>query len=165
MVAAINDSLSGSYAQAKDGATVTVALPESYRENAIGFMAAIENLDITPDLPAKVVLDERTGTVVMGENVRLSRVAVSHGNLSLQIRTGQSVSQPEPLSPGKTVTSPREEIYVQEGRERLIVLEDAPTMSDVAHALNSVGVSPRDLIAIFQSIKAAGALHADLEII
>lgn len=165
MVTAIDNFLGGSHATAIDGGTVNISVPEKYNQQEIALLAALEHLDITPDLPAKVILDERTGTVVMGENVRISQVAVSHGNLSLQIRTDQKVSQPAPLSSGQTVVTPAGDLNIQEGKDQLVILQEGPTMNDVVRALNSVGVSPRDLIAIFHSIKAAGGLQADLEII
>lgn len=165
-VSAINKALDGPFAKAKDGATLAIEVPDQYKGNTVSFMAMLESLNVTPDVQAKVVLDERTGTVVMGEGVRISQVAVSHGNLSLQIRTtDQTVSQPLPLSAGQTTVTTTEEVSVQEGKNQLVILQEGPTMNDVVRALNSVGVSPRDLIAIFHSIKAAGALQADLEII
>ncbi|MDA8163832.1 MAG: flagellar basal body P-ring protein FlgI [Desulfobacteraceae bacterium] len=147
-VKAINRSLGGKYARAEDGATIQVSVPESYRQNEVALLAALENVEVTPDVPAKIVLDERTGTIVMGENVRVSSLAVSHGNLSLQITPG-------PVS-------------AQKGSrlgDRVVTLGEGATIGDVARALNSIGASPQDLIAIFQAIKAAGALQADLEII
>ena len=152
MVEAINTFLKGSYAKARDGATVDIAIPENFQNQQISFLAAVENLEIVPDAPAKVVLDERTGTVVMGENVRIKKLAVSHGNLSLQVTaTPTSPATPEQIPP--------------QAGERLVTLGEGATLGEVVRALNSVGVAPRDLIAIFQSIKASGALQADLEII
>jgi flagellar P-ring protein FlgI len=147
MVRVINGFLSGSYARAQDGATVQVRIPEAYRDNEVALLAALEKLEVTPDGPARIILDERTGTVVMGGDVRIARLVLSHGNLSLQITPEAS----EPVA----------------GRQgdRLITLREGTTIGEVARALNSVGASPQDLVAIFLSIKAAGALQAELEII
>ena len=130
-------------------------------------MARIENLDVTPDAMAKVVLNERTGTLIIGENVRISTIAISHGNLTISIAEQPEVSQPNPLAQGKTTVTQSTQVKVeQEGSEnQLMVVPMGVTIGDVVKALNALGVSPRDMIAIFQSIKAAGALQADLEII
>ncbi|WP_456433563.1 flagellar basal body P-ring protein FlgI [Thermosulfuriphilus sp.] len=163
--AAINAYLGAPYAQALDGKTISVRVPDQYRENIIGFIAELERLEITPDTVARVVLDERTGTVVMGENVRISKVAIAHGNLSIQIKERAVVSQPPPFSPGTTVVTPQSEVSVTEEGNRIIVLEEGASIGELVRALNAVGATPRDLIAIFQAIKAAGALQAELEII
>ena len=117
-----------------------------------------------PDSIAKVVLDERTGTVVIGENVNIATVAIAHGNLSIEIKERQSVSQPAPFSQGETVVSPNTDVKVQEEGGKLVLLQRSVTIRDLVRALNSIGVTPRDLIAIFQAIKASGALQAKLEI-
>ncbi|MEW6220151.1 MAG: flagellar basal body P-ring protein FlgI [Thermodesulfobacteriota bacterium] len=164
-VQAVNRQLAGDFARAEDGATLRIRVPEAYAGDIVGLLAAVESVEVVPDMPARVVLDERTGTVVMGENVRIGRVAVSHGNLSLEIRTGAQVSQPAPLGAGETVVVPATDIAVAEEPDRLVVLDGGPTITEVVRALNAVGVNPRDLIAIFHAIKAAGALQADLSII
>jgi flagellar P-ring protein precursor FlgI len=143
MVQAIDQALGGPYATALDGATVEVIVPESYQKKEISLLARIESLEVVPDSVARVVLDERTGTVVMGEQVRLKQLALSHGRLSLRIGPG----------PGAA------------GDRRLVTLEQGASLGDLVRALNSVGVTPRDMIAIFQSIKASGALMAELVII
>ncbi|MFZ5775708.1 MAG: flagellar basal body P-ring protein FlgI [Thermodesulfobacteriota bacterium] len=147
MKSAIDTMLGGPFAKAKDGATVEVAVPDTYKAQEIALLASIENLEIKPELPARVVINERTGTVVMGENVRISQLAVSHGNLSLQV-------SPTPATP----ISPK-------AGEKLVSMQPGVTLGEMVRALNSVGVSPRELIAIFQSIKASGAMQAELEII
>jgi flagellar P-ring protein precursor FlgI len=163
----INRRLPGSAARPIDAGTVQFDVPPAYRDNLAVMVAEIENVEVEPDTVAKVIIDERTGTVVVGENVRLSTVAVAHGNLSIQIRETAQVSQPGPLAPesAQTVVIPQSEIQVQEGADQLLLIEAAPTINDVVKALNAIGATPRDLIMIFQAIKAAGALHADLEII
>jgi len=162
---AINDSLKSKLAFAKDPGTVLLSVPEEYQNRVVELVAAVENLDIVVDTPAKVVLNERTGTVVMGENVRISTVAISHGNLTIQVKTQLKVSQPGAFSKGETVVVPQRDVSVEEQEARLMVLQAGITVDEVVRALNSVGVTPRDLIAILQAIKAAGALQADLEVI
>jgi len=112
-----------------------------------------------------VVIDEKTGTVIMGENVRISKVAVAHGNLSIEIKETPQVYQPYPLSPGQTTVVPQTQLRVKEQKAKIVILEEGATLGDLVRALNAVGATPRDLIAILQAIKAAGALHAELIII
>jgi flagellar P-ring protein FlgI len=162
---AINSATADGTARPVDSGTIAVAVPPTWQGNMVDLVARLETLEVTPDTIAKVVLDERTGTVVMGENVRISTVAVSHGNLSIQVREQPSVSQPLPFSGGQTAVVPDTQVTVEEEQRRLIVVQGGATIGELARALNAMGVSPRDLIAIFQAIKAAGALHATLEII
>ena len=116
-------------------------------------------------MEAKVVINEKTGTVVMGHNVRISTVSVSHGNPTVTIKTSKDVSQPPPMSDGETKKTTETKVEVDEEKGHLVVIENESTISDLATALNTIGASPRDLIAIIQQIKATGALHAELEII
>jgi len=148
-----------------DAGTVSVMIPPGYDNKIVNFISKIENLSVTPDVVAKVVLNERTGTIVMGKNVLISTVAVSHGNLSLIVKEDQSVSQPLPFSRGRTAVVPESDVEVSEQKSELILINKGINISDVIAALNAIGVSPRDLIAIFQSIKASGALQAELVII
>ena len=164
-VEAINDVLGADLAKPLDAETLAVQVPPEYQGNAIGLLAAIEGVEVEPDVRAKVVLDERTGTVVMGDKVKISEVAVAHGNLSIQIKESPQVSQPQPFGRGQTVVVPRTEVKAREGQGKLIMLHKSATIGDLVRALNAVGVTPRDLISILQSIKAAGALQADLEVI
>jgi flagellar P-ring protein precursor FlgI len=128
-------------------------------------LAQLEQVEITPDSRAKIVLAERTGTVVMGENVRIATVAVAHGNLSLQIKETSNVSQPAPFARrGRTVVTPETDIQVNEDNAQLVVLERGASIGEVVRALNAVGATPRDLITIFQALRTAGALQAELEI-
>ncbi len=152
-------------AKAIDAGTLSVRVPGGYDDNLVGLVAAIEPLEVETDSRAKVVINERTGTVVMGENVRISTIAIAHGNLSIVIKENPDVSQPLPFSKGKTVVTPNTDISVKEGGRQLVVIPRGVSIGDVVRALNALGVSPRDLIAIFQAIKAAGALQADLEVI
>ncbi len=161
----INLYLKGHYAVPKDLRTVEVKVPKSYQGKVVDLLAEIGNLEVTPDVPARVVIDERTGTVVMGENVRISKVAVAHGNLSVEIKETPQVFQPYPFSPGQTVVTPQTQVKAKEQKARIVVLEESATLGELIRALNAVGATPRDLIAILQAIKAAGALHAELIII
>jgi flagellar P-ring protein precursor FlgI len=162
---AINGTLGQKLAFPADAGTIRVHVPEEMRKNMVGIMASLEQININPDARARIVLDERTGTVVMGQDVRISSVAIAHGNLSVTIKENTNVSQPAPFSQGQTVATPESKVNVAEEQKRLIVMPAGTSLGDVVKALNAIGVSPRDLIAVFQAIKAAGALQADLEII
>lgn len=162
---AINGRFKG-IAETTDGGSLTVRIPEEYIRRPVDFIAAIESLDVKTDTPSKVVVNERTGTIVMGEGVRINTVAVSHGNLSVVVKETPKVSQPNPLSPkGETKEVPRTEIKVQEDNKRLSLVPEGATIGELIRGLNMLGVTPRDLISILQAIKAAGALQADLVII
>jgi flagellar P-ring protein precursor FlgI len=162
---AVNDALPGSAARPQDASTIELTVPVNYRDNLAILVANLENLDVVPDAVGKVIIDERTGTVVVGENVKLSTVAVAHGNLSVQIREGFDVDQPGPFSQGQTAITPNTDINLEEGADQVLLIERSTNINDVVKALNAIGVTPRDLIMIFQAIKAAGALHGELEII
>jgi flagellar P-ring protein precursor FlgI len=162
---AINSGLMEPVARTSDSGTIQVAVPPRYMGNTVQLIAAIENMGVTPDSVSRVVINERTGTVVMGENVRIATVAIAHGNLSVQIRETQNVSQPLPFSEGRTAVTPESNLLVQEGRKPLFLVESGVSIGEVVRALNALGVSPRDLISILQALKAAGALQAELEII
>ncbi len=164
IVAAINKNFSGA-AGSSDGGSVTVQIPDVYSSRPIDFIAQVENLEVAQDVPARVVVNERTGTIVMGDKVRIAGVAVSHGNLALTVKESPKVSQPNPLAKGETKETPRTELKVKEEQKRLSVLPEGNTIGDVVRGLNLLGVTPRDLISILQAIKAAGALQADLVII
>ncbi len=186
LAAAINNFIGQSSARPMDSSSVSVELPADPRGNISEFISLIEGLDVPVDSQAVVVMNENTGTVVMGENVRISTIAVAHGNLSIQIREAPSVSQPQPFAPrpttgsapatanegsvivasgGQTVVTTNRTATVEEGKEQLMVLPKGVTIQEVVKALNAVGVTPRDLITIMQTIKAAGALQAELRII
>ncbi len=159
----LNAAMGGQFANAIDGASVDLNVPAEYRGNLVPLMASVENIEITPDSPAKVVVDEKTGTVVLGRDVRISRAAVAHGNLSVLITEYQDVSQPGPFSSGDTVVTPQTEINVNEQNRRLMMVEGA-TLQELVDGLNAIGATPRDLITILRTLKAAGALHAELEV-
>jgi flagellar P-ring protein precursor FlgI len=164
-VTAINRGLRGNFALSRDGGTITVKIPPRFKGQVVPLLASLENLEVIPDSVAKVILDEKNGTVVMGANVRLSTVAVAHGNLMVRIKERPRVSQPLPFSEGETTVVPDTSVTTQEGENRLMVLPEGVSIGQVVQALNAIGVTPRDLIAILQAIKAAGALQAELEVI
>ena len=164
---AINDDMKDVISSIVNGGAVQVKVPELYANNTSGFVTRIENLDVTPDAEAKVIIDERTGTIVMGENVKISAVAVAHGALFVQIKEEEVASQPPPLAPesAETVTLARTRVAAGEGQDNLLIIPKSISLGDVVKGLNSIGVTPRDLISILQAIKASGALHARLELI
>lgn len=164
VAAAINGKFNYGVAASSDAGSVEITIPESYHGRTVDFIASLENLDVRTDTTARVVMNERTGTIVMGENVRISTVAVSHGNLTLYIRETPQVSQPQPLSEtGETVVVPRTDMSVKEEQGGgLALLREGANIGDVVKALNAIGVTPRDLIGIMQALKTAGALKADL---
>ena len=161
----INMGLGEEFAQSVDAGTVEIKIPGEFRERLVEFISLVENLDIGTDAIAKVVLNERTGTVIMGENVRISTVAISHGNLSIIVKERERVSQPLPFSEGETVVTPDTEITIKEEDSLLMVVPEGVNLREVVGGLNAIGVSPRDLISIFQAIRASGALQAELVII
>jgi flagellar P-ring protein precursor FlgI len=185
MARAIADEFGEGVAKPIDPGTLKLRVPADQQETIVDWIASISNLDITPDTIAKVIVNERTGTVVIGENVRISEVAVAHGNLSIEIKETQNVSQPAPFGTsrygnsappqqvggavvapgGATVVTNDSNVNVVEEDKRLMVIPEGKTVGELVRGLNAIGVTPRDLITILQSMKAAGALHAKLEII
>jgi flagellar P-ring protein precursor FlgI len=165
MARAINDHLRDESALALDPATVEVRLSGGSKQ-AMAVLPGIEALDVTPDRRARVVINERTGTIIMGEDVRIAPVAIAHGSLQIQVKTDFGVSQPLPFSDGQTVIVPDSSIVVEEGeRQHLAVLRSGVHLGELVGGLNALGVTPQDLIAVLQAIKSAGALDAELEII
>ncbi len=161
----INKWLGEEIAHPLDAGTVVVQVPLPSQESLVKFISLVENLEIAPDTIARVVLNERTGTVIMGENVRISTVAVSHGNLTIMIKETDQVSQPLPFSEGRTVVTDESEVAVEEENMKLIMVPEGVNLSEVINGLNAIGVSPRDLISILQAVRASGALQAELVII
>jgi flagellar P-ring protein precursor FlgI len=164
---AINAFVGGPIAQPTDPGTVRMLVPDAYRNNAVALITDIEQLRVTPDNIAKVVIDEQTGVIVMGENVRINTVAIAQGNLTIRITETPQVSQPQPFAQtGETVTVPRTQIEIDEQKDRkLSVLPQQVTLQELVNGLNALGVGPRDLISILQAIKASGALQAELEVL
>ena len=162
----INDAFMEPIAVSQNPGTIDIRVPASYEQRIVELVTHVEGLSVTPDNTAKVVINERTGTVVMGENVRISTIAIAHGNLSVQIKESPNVSQPLPFSrSGRTVVTPDTNVRVEEENKRLHVIETGVSIGEVVRALNALGITPRDLISILQAIEAAGALSAKLEII
>ena len=160
---AINEFVGGGTAYAMDPGTVQLSLA-NYAGDPAALLTDIEQLPVVPDSLARVVIDENTGVIVIGQNVRISKVAIAQGNLTIRVTETPQVSQPSPFSnTGVTAIVPRTNIDVQEDANRkLAVLEDSVTLEELVAGLNSLGVGPRDLISILQSIKTAGALQADI---
>ncbi|MFP4392035.1 MAG: flagellar basal body P-ring protein FlgI [Desulfohalobiaceae bacterium] len=163
VVEKINQVLGGDYSRAEDISSINLQIPDKFQGNLVPLMASLENLTVSPDSRAKVVVDEKTGTVVMGHNVRLSPAAVAQGNLQVTIEERPEVSQPAPFSPGETVVVPRTDIEVEEEDQRLTMLSGA-RLQELVDGLNAIGATPRDLISILRTLKSAGALHAELEV-
>ncbi len=160
---ALNKSSYGVFSQAISPGVILVNVPENFRENPVGFISALETLELNPDSPARVVVNERTGTVIMDRNVRIAPVAVAHGSLHITIKTEQRVSQPEPFGRGQTTVVPDTSITVKEPENRqLIELPGGAALNELVQALNSLGVTPRDLIAVFEALRQSGALQAEL---
>jgi flagellar P-ring protein precursor FlgI len=153
-------------AAAMDEANVHVNLPDTIQSSGdvVKFLASIENLEIVPDVPARVVINEKTGTIVAGEHVTISSVMLAHGNLNIEIKATPLVSQPEPFSQGNTVLTRDSQVSVQPESARIIYMEQQANIGDLSKALNEIGASPRDIIAIFQALRTAGALRAELVI-
>jgi flagellar P-ring protein precursor FlgI len=162
---AINSFLKGEYAKAEGPSNISVKVPENYLNRVVDFMAALEGIEVKVDSVARVVVNERTGTVVIGENVKISPVALSHGGLTINIKSEPQVSQPPPLAPGsaQTVVTPQTDLKVEEKKVALTEVKGA-TIGQLVKALNALGVTPKDLVAILQAIKASGSLKGELVI-
>ena len=164
IAAAINDFIGTSTAEPIDQSTVQVNVPQQYAGNVVSLLTEIEQLQIEPDLAAKIVIDERSGIIVMGRDVRVSTVAVAQGNLTVTISESPQVSQPAPFSRGQTRIVPRTKIGVQEDGKKFAVVREGVSLQQLVDGLNALGIGPRDLIAILQAIKAAGAIQAEIEV-
>lgn len=163
IVDAINQTFKDS-AKAVDVSTITVEIPEQFEGNTIPLLASLENIEIQESSNAKIIIDERSGTIVMGNDVRLSPVAVAHGNLQIVIAENATVSQPLPFSDGETVVTPQTSIDVQETGSKLVLMNGS-SLRQLVDGLNSIGVLPRDLISILRALKRSGSLYADIEVI
>ncbi len=151
-------------ASAVNSREIEVEIPRGYTSNPVAFIARVGKMEVELDNVARVVINERTGTVVVGEQVTIDEVAVAHGNLKVEIKSRYAVSQPSPLGMGESLVVPEVETRVEDREARLLTVRNSRTVSEIASALNELGVSPRDIIAIFQAIKEAGALKAELVI-
>jgi flagellar P-ring protein precursor FlgI len=152
-------------ARAESPGVVVVDMPPSYSARPVEFVSEMENLSVEADQKARVAINERTGTIVIGKDVRISPVAIMHGEMSVEIRTKLDVSQPQPLSQGKTTVTPEVDVKVKEEKAKNIVLEKGATVEELVRALQAIGSTPRDIIAILQNIRAAGALDAEIEVL
>jgi flagellar P-ring protein precursor FlgI len=164
-VAAINKKFAQPLATAPNAGLVQVDIPPSYSGSATQFMADLESIDIETDRQARVVVNERTGTIALGKLVKVSPIAIMHGNLSIQVETNFTVSQPGMMSKGKTEIIPQTIVDVKEEKARNIILREGATVEQLVGALIGIGSTPRDIIAILQNLKSAGALDAELEVI
>jgi flagellar P-ring protein precursor FlgI len=164
IAAAINDFIGGAIAEPLDPSTVQITMPKKYPGNVVALLTEIEQLQIEPDLAGKIVIDERSGIIVMGRDVRVSTVAVAQGNLTVTVTETPQVSQPAPFSRGRTRVVPRTQVGVSEDGKKLAVVEDGMSLQQLVDGLNALGIGPRDMIAILQAIKAAGAIQADIEV-
>ncbi len=161
---AINDFLGAPVAELIDRATVAITVPPKYQGNLVSLLTEIEPIVIEPDHPAKVVIDERSGIIVMGRDVRVSTVAVAQGNLTVTITEQPQVSQPNPFTRGQTRVVPRTNIQVQEDGRKFGLVNEGISLKELVDGLNALGVGPRDLISILQAIKASGAIQAEIEV-
>lgn len=166
VASAVNEELGGDRARALDAGTIVLDQSGSGpEEDRVALLAQVESLEVEPDVPARVVVNERTGTIVAGQRVTIASVAIAHGNLSVEIKGRPFVSQPEPFSRGETTMFEDTSLSVGSESTRFVPVEESANVGDLARALNAIGIGPRDMIAIFQALKEAGALRAELRII
>ena len=161
MARAVNDKYPAS-SIAIDSTTVRVQIPTNWVGSQIDFVSQIESVELVPDVPARVIINERTGTIVATAHIHISNCAVSHGNVTISIASTQDVSQPGPLSQGTTATTTRTDASIKEDKGSMVPLPELPTVEKVASALNALGVTPRDMMSMFEAMKQAGALQAEL---
>lgn len=161
---AINTAVGGPAARAANPGSIAILRPESFQGDMVELLTRIENLPIDPDQPAKIVIDETSGVVVMGENVRVSTVAIAQGSLTISISEQPQVSQPAPFSQGETTTVPNSSVSVEQEPGGLALIRGGVPLKDLVDGLNALGVSPRDMISILQGLKTAGAIQAEIEV-
>ena len=166
IAAAVNTYLGNNVAEASDPSTVRINVPGDYPKGVVGLLTDIEQVKVDPDEPARVVIDEQSGVIVMGADVRISTVAIAQGNLTIRVNETPQVSQPGPLSRGTTQVVPRTQIDIDEGKgNRIAIMREGVALQSLVDGLNALGVGPRDIISILQAIKAAGALQAEIQVI
>jgi flagellar P-ring protein precursor FlgI len=165
IVKKINASFGQATAFGLDAGNILVNIPLEKKRDPVGFIAELEILPVDMDVAAKVIINERTGTIVIGQGVEVGEAAIAHGTLTVEIKADYNVSQSEPFSGGTTVIVPKIRAYVQNREARIFAVKESSSVGTIAEALNDIGVTPRDIIAIFQSLKRAGALRAELVII
>ena len=164
IAAAVNDFLGTKTAEPIDPSTVQLSIPAEFRGNVVALLTEIEQLQVEPDIAAKIIIDERSGIIVMGRDVRVATVAVAQGNLTVSISETPQVSQPNALSRGRTVVTPRTDVGVTEEGKKFALVKNGVSLQELVDGLNGLGIGPRDLIGILQAIKAAGAIEADIEV-
>jgi flagellar P-ring protein precursor FlgI len=164
---AVNAYMGGGVAEATDPATVRLTIPDGYPHGVMGLLTDLEQVRVDPDEAARVVIDEQSGVIVMGADVRISTVAIAQGNLTIRVTETPEVAQPLPFSrTGTTQVVPRTQIAIDDGKgNRMAVLHDGVSLQSLVNGLNALGVGPRDIISILQAIKAAGALQAEIQVI
>jgi flagellar P-ring protein precursor FlgI len=161
---AVNHRFAGA-ALAENAGLIRIAVPPDYASRTAAFLAEVENLTVDADRPARVVINERTGTIVLGKEVHIAPVAILHGNLSVEIQTSFTVSQPPPLAQGTTELVPQTSVAAKEEKARNLVLKQGATVEELVRALAAIGSTARDVIAILQGLRSAGALDAEVEVI
>lgn len=161
---AVSGAVGAGAARATNPGTVVIRRPESYQGDMVALLTSIENLEVQVDAPARIVIDETSGVVVMGENVRVSTVAIAQGNLTISVSEQPQVSQPAPFSEGQTAIVPQSGVSVDEERGGLAIVQGGVPLRQLVNGLNTLGVSPRDMISILQALKAAGAIQAEIEV-
>src|SRR6201992_2113140 len=164
IAAAVNDYLGAKSAEPIDPSTVQLSIPAEFKGNVVAFLTEIEQLQVEPDLAAKIIIDEHSGIIVMGRDVRVATVAVAQGNLTVTISESPQVRQPNAISRGRTVVTPNTRVGVTEDGKKFAVVKDGVSLQQLVDGLNGLGIGPRDLIGILQAIKAAGAIEADIEV-
>jgi len=152
-------------AHAENGSVIAVAIPSDYANRPVEFVAALEQLSIVPERSSKIIINERTGTIVMGKDVHIAAVAIMHGDLTIEVQTVLVVSQPAPLSQGTTQVVPQTKVAASEEKAKNLILKDGATVEDLVRGLSAIGSTPRDIIAILEALRAAGALDAAVEVI
>lgn len=163
---AINARFGAGTARAQDLGTVDVQVPPAYQSRMTALIAALERIEVRPETPASVVIDEKSGTIVIGADVKLNTVAITHGNLTIKITETPQISQPDPLSNGQTVVTPNTNVQVDDKSGRKFqIMKKSATLKDVVDGLNALGLGPKDMIQVLSALKASGALHAELKFI
>jgi flagellar P-ring protein precursor FlgI len=152
-------------ARAESSGLLVVDVPPSYSTRTVEFISEMESLTVDADRPARIVINERTGTIVMGKDVKITPVAIMHGALSVEIRTRMEVSQPGPLSGGTTAVVPQSTVDAKESKAKALVLQKGATVEELVRALQAIGSTPRDVLAILEAMHAAGAIDAEIEVI
>jgi flagellar P-ring protein precursor FlgI len=164
IAAAVNDYLGGKIAEPVDPSTVQLSIPAEFKGNVVALLTEIEQLQVEPDIGAKIIIDERSGIIVMGRDVRVNTVAVAQGNLTVTVSESPQVSQPNAFGNGRTVVTPNTHVGVQEDGRKLALVKNGVSLQQLVDGLNGLGIGPRDMISILQAIKAAGAIQADIEV-